>query len=119
MIFRKPYRICNKAIDDVSGQDPAVKATLKEVGNCYELRVSIPGAAKQNFSVVISEGILYIYNISAKTAHEKDHPLACFLLPAHVQPDKTTALLRSYGLKIRMPKIPRDGIIIRIPVLRE
>lgn len=118
MPFKKPYRICNKTVLAMPDHSSAVTATLKELKDRYELRLWIPGSKRHNYTVVIAEGTLYVYE-SGEPALNPSEIYGSFMLPANVRQDKVTALLRNYGLKIIMPLAPANGIMIRVPVLKE
>jgi hypothetical protein len=118
MSFRKPYRICNisdteawSLVPDIS--DP-VCATLKEGKDCYQLRISIPGAQQYDLSVVIKQGMLYVYN-----AGSNGKLLGAFVLPGNILWDKVRAYHRSYGLNVILPFAVPDGSVIYVPVLQE
>jgi hypothetical protein len=122
MPFKKPYRICNTSAADswslVPDASEPVCATLREVKDQYELRISIPGVHKRGFSVVIKQGILYVYDFAdAEGIYRRLY--GAFILPANIQWDKVKAYRRSYGLEIILPLTPEGGIEVHIPVVEE
>lgn len=118
MTFKKPYRICNKAVLEMQDRSEIITATLKATKRQYELRIRIPNAKKCQYSVAITRGMLYIYE-GTDTMSGNSRVLGCFLLPANVQQNKVQAFYRNYGLKILMPIMPHDEITLQVPVLRE
>ncbi len=120
MSFKKPYRICNKSAADgwslIPDAAEPVCATLREMKDRYELRISIPGAQEHVYSITIRQGILYVYD----AADNKDigkRLFGAFILPANIQWDKVRAYHRSYGLEIVLPMAPHDGIAFSVPVI--
>jgi len=116
MSFKKPFRICNEI--SLAAPDFVATATLKELKDRLELRISIPDSNKYRYSITIADGALQVHEDS-KVARDNARLYCSFMLPANVAQNKVTALYRSYGLKIIMPLFPHSPAVIHVPLLTE
>lgn len=99
-------------------QIPSAAVTFKELKDSYELRIRIPDTQTHSYIIVITEGVLYIYE-DIVVASEDNRLLCSYNLPANVVQGQVRALCRNYGLKIIMPKAPANGIIVQVPLIRD
>lgn len=116
MTFNKPCRICNRAVPAMPQRLPPASATFKELKGSYELRIRIRGAHAPSYIIVITEGILYVYEESGATSGD-DGLLCSFTLPANVLQNQVRAFRCNYGLKVVMPKARPNGIIVQVPLI--
>lgn len=119
MTISKPYRICNppakgKTILETCHPD-CTTVFLKEGKEQYELRIHLVATKKQTYAISICDGILYLISNAAKEVRKRDL-ITRFPLFANIQQNKIQAFYRPYGIKVLMPKVPSDGIVVIIPI---